>query len=145
MVKKVALCAIAMLTVGGLAHADGLDPIAIRQVGMDLVAGNFDFVQSVVKSKGDVKPLEQVGKGMARWGKTIPAVFPAGSDKGGNTKALPEIWSDQAGFQKAAADFTDATTKLSEAAKAGDADAVAADAKLIGQSCGGCHRHYRAK
>jgi cytochrome c556 len=145
MMKKVALCAVAMVALGGLAHADGVDPIAMRQVGMDLVAGNFAFVQAVVKEKGDIKPLENVGKAIARWGKTIPAVYPAGSDKGENTKALPEIWSERAGFEKAAADMTEAATKLSEAAKAGDTEGVAADAKLIGQACGGCHRHYRAK
>jgi cytochrome c556 len=150
MTSKIALYAVAVLAVGGLgqgiaARADGLDPIAIRQVGMDLANGDFAFIRAVVAAKSDVKPLEAPGKALARWGRTIPAVFPAGSEKGENTKALPEIWSDRAGFEKTASDMQEAATKLADAAKAGDAETVAAQAKLLGDACGACHRHYRAK
>lgn len=143
--RAVATLALAIAAGAGAAQADGLDPIAIRQVGMDLTNGNFAYVRAVIKEKGDVKQLKDPAKAIARWGKTIPAVFPAGSDKGENTKALPAIWSDRAGFEKAASDMADAATKLVAAATAGDADAVAADTKLLGEACGGCHRHYRAK
>ncbi|HEY1410646.1 MAG TPA: cytochrome c, partial [Rhodopila sp.] len=64
---------------------------------------------------------------------------------GHNTKALPAIWSDPAGFQKVALAASDAATKLATDAKAGDADAVAADTKLLGEQCGACHKSYRAK
>jgi cytochrome c556 len=147
---KIALYAAALLVVGGVgqvqqARADGLDPIAIRQVGMDLAGGDFAFIQSVAKAKGEAKPLEKPAQALARWAKTIPLLFPAGTDHGGNTKALPEIWSDRAGFEKAAANMGEAAAKLAETVKAGDADAVAADAKALGEACGSCHRHYRAR
>lgn len=126
------------------AHAADLDIVAVRKAGMDNAAGSFGLIRTVVAAKGDVKPLESAGKALAAWAAVIPSIFPAGSGKG-ETKALPEIWSDAAGFQKAAAALGDAGTKLATAAKAGDADSVAAAAKEIGEACGACHKGYRAK
>ncbi len=129
----------------GFAHAAGLDPIAIRQAGMSLTGSALAYIKAVVRAKGEVKPLEEPAKAIALWTAQIPAVFPPGSDKGGDTKALPAIWSDRAGFEKYASDARAAATRLAEAAKAGDADAVAVQFKALGEQCGGCHKHYRAK
>jgi cytochrome c556 len=143
--KQIVLCAALALAAMGSARADGIDPIAVRQAGMSLQAGDFAFIRSVVAAKSDVKPLEGPAKAIAKWAAVIPTVFPKGSEKGGDTKALPEVWSDTAGFQKIALALGDAATKLAVAAKAGDADEVAADAKLMGEQCGACHKTYRAK
>ncbi|HBK04301.1 MAG TPA: hypothetical protein DDZ81_00370 [Acetobacteraceae bacterium] len=150
MTKRIALCAVAVLaalTVGplGAARAEGLDPIAARQAAFSLNNGNFAFIRSVVQAKGDVKPLEVPAKAIAKWAAVIPTMFPKGSEQGGDTKALPEIWSDSAGFQKAAMRLGEAATKLATDAKAGDAAAVAADTKALGEACGACHKAFRAK
>jgi cytochrome c556 len=151
MTKRIALCAaFALAAIGasaqlGVARADGPDPIAVRQAGMSLQAGDFAFIRFVVAAKGDVKPLEAPAKAIAKWAAVIPSVFPKGTEKGGDTKALPEVWSDQAGFQKIAVSLGEAATKLATDAKAGDLDAVTADAKLLGDQCGACHKTYRAK
>jgi cytochrome c556 len=126
-------------------RAEGLDPIAVRQAGFALQGGDFAFIRSVVAAKGDVKPLEVPARAIAKWAAVIPTVFPKGSEKGGDTKALPEIWSDPAGFQKIAMALGEAATKLATDAKAGDADLVAADTKALGEQCGACHKTYRAK
>jgi cytochrome c556 len=143
--KTITLCAVIMLAGFGVARADGLDPIALRQAGMALQNGDFAFIRSVVAAKGDVKPLEVPARAIIKWAAVIPSVFPKGTETGGNTKALPEIWSDPAGFQKISLALGDAATKLAAAAKAGDADEVAADTKLMGEQCGACHKAYRAK
>ena len=147
MKRRITIFAIAALTLAGFApaYADGPDLIAVRQAAFDLNNGDFAFIRSVVAAKGDVKPLEVPAKAIARWAGVIPTMFPPGTDKGGNTKALPEIWSDTAGFQKAAMNMQAAATKLAESAKADDADAVAADTKALGDACGACHRTFRAK
>jgi cytochrome c556 len=145
MTKQIAWCAVIMLAGLGVARADGLDPITVRQAGMALQSGDFAFIRSVVAAKGDVKPLEGPAKAIAKWAAVIPSVFPKGSEKGGDTKALPEIWSDPAGFQKISLALGDAATKLAAAAKAGDAEEVASDTKLLGEQCGACHKGYRAK
>jgi cytochrome c556 len=145
MTKRIALCAIIMLAGLAAARADGLDPIAVRQAGFSLNNGDWQFIRAVVAAKSDVKPLEAPARAMAKWAAVIPTLFPKGTETGGDTKALPEIWSDPAGFQKIAMAFGEATTKLATDAKAGDTDAVAADAKLVGEQCGACHKGFRAK
>ena len=145
MKKQMALCAVIMLAAMGVARAQGLDPIAVRQAGMALQAGDFAFIRSVVAAKGDVKPLENPAKAIAKWAAVIPTVFAKGTETGHDTKALPEVWSDQAGFQKIAMSLGEAATKLAVAAKAGDADEVATDAKLLGDQCAACHKTFRAK
>ena len=145
MTKRIVLGAVMMLAGLGVAHADGLDPIAVRQAGFSLQNGDFAFIRAVVAAKGDVKPLEGPATGIAKWATVIPTLFPKGTETGGNTKALPEIWSDAAGFQKIAMALNAAATKLATDAKAGDADLVAADTKAMGEQCGACHKGYRAK
>ncbi len=143
--KRIALCVIMGLAGLGAARADELDPIALRQAVMSLQNGDFAFIRSVVAAKGDVKPLEIPAKAIAKSTTLISMLFPKGTETGGDTKALPEIWSDPAKFQKISVAANEAATKLAAAAKAGNAEEVAADAKLLGEQCGACHRAYRAK
>jgi cytochrome c556 len=142
-----ALSALATLGVASLdvARADGPDLIAVRQAAFAMNNGDFAFIRAVVAAKSDVKPLENPAKAIAMWAAVIPTVFPKGTETGGDTKALPEIWSDPAGFQKIAMALGSAATKLATDATAGDTDAVAADSKLMGEQCGACHKAYRAK
>lgn len=142
---KLAVLAVLWIGVGSIARADGYDPIETRQAGQDLLAGTFAGIRAVVTAKGDVKTLESPAQAMARWIRQFPTQFPMGSGGGHNTKALPAIWSDPAGFQKAAGDLADAATKLAELAKAGDAEAVVAQVQVVGDACGACHRRYRAR
>jgi cytochrome c556 len=147
MAKRIALYTAVALGVLGIttAQAEGPDIIAARQAAFSLNNGSFAFIRSVVKAKGDVKELEVPARAIGKWAAVIPTMFPAGTDKGDNTKALPEIWSDPAGFKKDADALGAAAMKLADAAKAGDADGVAAAAKSMGEACGACHKTYRAK
>jgi len=145
MTKKLAFLAVLMTATSGVAWGQGFDVIETRQAGQDVLAGTFAGIRAVVAAKGDVKTLETPAKAMARWAKQYATLFPPGSDKGHDTKALPAVWSDMAGFQKDANDLAEATTKLAELAKAGDAEAVAAQVKAVGDTCGACHKAYRAR
>jgi len=145
MTKKLALLTVILLATAGVARAEGPDLIEVRQAGQDLVLGTFTGIRAVVDAKGDLKKLETPAKALARWAEVYPSLFPKGTETGHNTKALPEVWSDSAGFQKAAATFSEAALKLADVAKTGDAEAVAAQVKAVGDACGACHRTYRAK
>ncbi len=145
MMKRPLLVFCATLAFSTLANAAELNVIETRQAGQDLLAGDFAGIRAVVAAKGDVKTLEGPSKAMARWIKAFAGQFPAGSDKGNNTKALPAIWSDPAGFQKDIDAMADASGKLAMLAKAGDVDGVAAQVKIVGEACGACHRAYRER
>jgi cytochrome c556 len=144
MTRKLVL-AFLTLALAGTAHAAGPDPIETRQAGQDLMAADFAGIRAVIAAKGDVKTLQKPAEALARWMKQFPSQFPPGSDTGHDTKALPAVWSDSAGFQKAADNFVDAANKLAELAKAGDADGMASQVKVVGDACGACHKTYRAR
>ncbi len=142
---KLAVLAALAMAAAGIARADDLNPIETRQAGQDLLAGTYAGIKAVVADKGDVKTLETPAKAIARWIRQFPTQFPKGTEQGHNTKALPAIWSDPEGFRKAADNLADAATRLAELAKAGDADAVAAQVKVVGEACAACHRQFRAR
>lgn len=144
MMRKSAVVVLA-LALTGVAHAADPDPITTRQAGQDLLAGDYAGIRAVVALKGDVKTLEKPAAAMARWIRQFPSQFPPGSDTGHNTKALPAVWSDPAGFQKAADNMAVASDKLAELAKAGDTAGVTAQVKVVGDACTACHKTYRAR
>ena len=145
MTRKLTVLMVLVLATAGVARAQSMDVIETRQAGQDVFAGTFTGIRAVVAAKGDVKTLENPAKYMARWIKQFPTLFPKGSEQGHNTKALPAVWSDMEGFEKIANETADASTKLAELAKAGDAAGVEAQVKVLGDACGACHRTYRAR
>jgi len=145
MKRTLALAVIASLSVAGLARAAGPDPIAVRQAGQDLLEGNFIGMTAVVAAKGNVTKLRKPAKAIARWMKVFPTEFPPGSDKGENTKAEPAIWSNHAGFVKAADKLAADAEILAGYAKAGDRAKVAAQLKVMDDDCDACHKRFVAK
>jgi len=144
-IRFAALAALACCVAGvAIAHAD-IDIIAVRQAGMSLQGAALGAVKAAVGAGVDVKNFAGAGSAMSLWAKQIPSVFPAGTDKGDDTKALPTIWSDSAGFAKSAATLGTAADKLTAAAKANDKDAFAAAFKEVADACGACHKTFRAK
>jgi cytochrome c556 len=114
--------AAALILLSGAAAAQiaPFDPIETRQAGFDQMAAIIGAMKAAVDAKESPKPLADSAKALARWGKVIPTLFPPGSDTGHNTHAKPDIWSNRAGFDTAAADFSAAAEKLADAAATGD-------------------------
>ncbi len=68
--------------------------------------------------------------------------FVAGTDKG-ETRAKPEIWTEQAKFKEGADKLQAETAKLSAAAKTGNLDSVKTAFGSVGQTCKACHDAYQ--
>lgn len=145
------------LCVSGLAATQGLraqgvaltmksdDIIATRQGGMALTGGIAEAMKAAVAAGTETKPLIEGAEAFVKWAGIYPALYPEGTQKGHDTKAKAEIWTDRAGFEKANAAFLAASEKLVIAAKSGDKVAFADAWKAESQSCGGCHRNYKEK
>jgi cytochrome c556 len=135
----------------GAAQAQSVGPvtptdiIAARQGGYDLMSALVGVMKTGVQSGADVKQYKDAADAIANWGKTIPLMFPAGTETGHETKALPAIWSDRAGFDKDAAALADAAQKLSQLAAADDKAGFAQQFQATGAACGACHRAYRQR
>ena len=145
MKKTLMVAVIGALVAGGatLALAQG-DVIKQRQENRKELAAAMRSVKGVIDSKGDVKSVVASAAKLKTLENAFDKMFPAGSDKG-DTKALPTVWSDMAGFQAASKNADAAYDKLAVAAGSGDLAAVTAAFGDTGKACGACHTKYRAK
>lgn len=132
----VALCAMA-----GAAMAQ--DIITQRRDGLKGMGRQMEAIKAVTDAGGDTRPLAERVDTMITFYRGLPAMFPAGSGTG-DTRALPTIWSDRAGFEQAAANMVTALGALRVAAASGDVAATTAAFRQAGGTCGACHRVYRA-
>jgi cytochrome c556 len=154
--RKISFAAAAMLgaafvlaPLGAATAGDGAAAITERQALMKLVGASFGSIKADIDSKdaARIKAAEGRARAIANAAGAIPTMFPKGSDsKAGKTAALDKIWSDAAGFKKAADNMGATATKLAEALKSGDAAAALAAFGEVGKDgCTGCHNTYRAK
>ncbi len=152
------LCPLLAIAVSGCATAPapvpavppqvaGLTPsqvVAARGAAFQLSAATFSGMKRVVDAGGDVKPLAFGARGLARWARTIPVMFPEGSNLA-TSRAKPLIWQERADFESKAADYASAATRLAELADAGDQAGFATQWAAVGKTCSACHDLYRAE
>ena len=133
------------------AAVDAQTVIETRQKAMKELGGHMKAINGFVeKGEGDAATVAEHATAIAETSKKIPELFPEGTSladgHGVKTAAKPEIWSDRAGFEKAAAYLGEEAGHLVEAAKGGDKQAIAAAFAELGKDgCGGCHSKFRQK
>ena len=128
----------------GLAVANPSDPIAERKrlmentkdalgpmIGMAKEEAPFDAATGMAGLATMQTTAEQAG-----------ALFPAGSETGGDTEAKSTIWTDRAGFDQAMADFAAAVTAAQQAAPQ-SVDELKPVLNGVLKTCKGCHDGYR--
>ena len=120
------------------------DVIKQRQDNRKVTAATMRSIKGVIDAKGDVKAVVASAAKLKTLEAAFVKMFPAGSDKG-ETKALPTVWSDMAGFQAASKAVDAAYDKLAVAAGSGDQAALATAFADTGKACGACHEKFRAK
>ena len=144
--KQTLLLAAALVALPIAAVAQtGLTPeqiVAARQSAYGLSAANFAQLKAQADAGVDVHTLAFPARQLARWARTLPTMFPAGTNLP-TSHALPTVWSDRAGFEAKAADYAAAATKLAELAKASDKPGFTAQFAVVGATCKACHDSYR--
>ena len=118
------------------------DFVKARQAGFHLALASLLLIKAGIARGDDVKTLALPAAAIASWGGAIPTMFPAGSDTA-DSDAMPNVWSDRAGFTAAAATMAGAARSLAALGKAGDAPGFAAQFAVLGKACGDCHTRYR--
>ena len=120
------------------------DVIKERQENRKQTAATMRAIKGIIDAKGDTKAAQAHAAKLQELELAFVKLFPAGSDKG-DTKALPTVWSDTAGFEAASKNAEAAFDKLSVAAGSGDMAALTAAFTDAGKACGACHEKFRAK
>jgi cytochrome c556 len=114
-----------------------------RQENRKQAGAAMRAIKGIIDAKGPTAgAVEQAAK-LKTLEIAFVKMFPAGSDK--DTKALPVVWTDWAGFQAASKNAEAAFDKLATAAGSGDQAALAAAFADAGKACGACHDKFRAK
>ena len=137
--------AVTAIAVGVTVVAAQSDPIAARKQHMKDLGAQTKTGAGM--AKGEI-PYDQ-GKAQAifaayvKAGAEIPALFPETSKTGGDTAALPAVWTNQADF-KARSDKFVVDAKAAQA-NVKDLDSFKETFSSITKNCGGCHETYRAK
>lgn len=120
------------------------DAIKYRQSALTVMAAHFGRVAGMANGRipFDAKAAADNASIAEAMSKLPWAAFVEGSDKG-NTKAKPEIWSDNAKFKEASEKMQGEMTKLAAAARTGNIDAIKTAAGATGGACKGCHDAFR--
>ena len=71
--------------------------------------------------------------------------FVPGTENVGNTRARPEVWTDNAKFKELAAKIGVETEKLAQLAAAGDEAGFKKQFGVVGGTCKACHDDFQKK
>jgi cytochrome c556 len=120
------------------------DPIAQRKELMKSNGGHAKAMTQMVKGE---QPFDaaKANQAFTAWGENaakIPALFSSAPPPGADTRALPKIWTDKAGFDKATAAFKKAVDDGKTKTKS--VDELKASMPAVSKACGDCHEGYRA-
>lgn len=123
------------------------DAIKYRQSALSVMGTHFGRVGAMASGRApyDAKVAADNAEIVAAMSKLPWAGFGAGTDKGGNTKAKPEIWTEQAKFKEYNDKLQAETAKLAAASKTGNLDSLKTAFAATADTCKACHDAFRNK
>lgn len=122
------------------------DAIKYRQSALFVMSQHFGRVGAMANGRVpfDAKVAAENAEIVAEIAQLPWAAFGPGTDKG-NTKAKPEIWTEQAKFKEHSDKLVAETTKLAAAAKTGNIDTLKTAFGSAAGSCKACHDAFRSQ
>ncbi len=139
-----AAAALAALPASAQSFQKPEDAIKYRKSAFTVLAAHFGTLGAMANGRMpyDAQVAARSGDVVAI-AATLPwAGFGPGTDKG-DTRAKPEIWSEQAKFKEGADKMQAELTKLAAAAKTGSVDNLKASFGAAAGTCKACHDAYR--
>ncbi len=123
------------------------DAIKYRQSALSVMGTHFGRIGAMANGRVpyDAKVAADNAELVAALSKLPWAGFTPGTESGGNTKAKPEIWTEQAKFKDNSDKFQAETARLAVASKTGSLDTLKTAFAATADSCKTCHDAYRAK
>ncbi len=123
------------------------DAINYRQSALFIMGQHFGRIGAMVNDKApfDAAKAKESANVVSTVGKLPWAAFVAGSEKGGDTKAKPEVWEDPGKFSAAQDRLQVALPKLAAAAETGDKGKIKEAFTEAAGACKNCHDSFRAK
>jgi cytochrome c556 len=141
----VAVAAIGMCVVVGsvAAHDHATGVVKERMDAMERMAKAMKAIAQNIKASRNLASIKNEAQTVHDLAEKITPLFPAGST-GHPSGAKPIIWKQWPDFEAKARALASESQKLA-AVDAVDSKSLAAQARAVSQTCGGCHELYRQK
>lgn len=141
----IAATLVAMAAPASAQFAKPEDAIKYRQSALSVMGTHFGRLGAMANGRVpfDAKVAAENADIVAEMAKLPWAAFGAGTDKGGNTRAKPEIWTDTAKFKESSDKLVAESTKLAAAAKTGNLDSLKTAFTATAGTCKACHDAFR--
>jgi cytochrome c556 len=138
---------VSLSTPASAQFAKAEDAIKYRQSAMFIQNQHMGRLGAMVSGKApfDAKVAAENAEVVAEISKLPWVGFMPGTDKGGNTKAKPEIWTDQAKFKETSDKLMAESAKLSASAKTGNLETLKTAFNATADTCKSCHDNFRNK
>ncbi len=139
------LIVVAGALVLGITAAAAQDPIAARKALMKATGQQAGAGGAMIRGEApfDLAKAKAIFTAFEETASKAPGLFPDNSKEGGETAALPAIWTNKADFDARLAKL--GTDAKSAGASVTDLASFKAAFGGIGKDCGGCHELYRVK
>jgi len=123
------------------------DAIKYRQSALFVMGTHFGRIGAMASGKApyDARVALENAEIVDHMARLPWAGFVPGSDKVGNTKAKPDIWTEQAKFKDHNEKLMAETPKLVAAAKTNNLDNLKAAFQSTAGTCKACHDDFRNK
>ena len=123
------------------------DAVKYRQSAFSVMGTHFGRLGAMANGKVpfDAKVAAENAELVAVMAKLPWAGFSPGTDKDARSKAMSEVWTEQAKFKEHAEKLEAESVKLAAAAKTGNLDNLKTAFGATAGTCKACHDSFRAK
>jgi len=143
--KNIAVISTLAMAMAATAIGGGHSPIEQRQAAMKAVGGQMRTLGGMAQGKvayDDFAALSAL-EIMRDAAMTARPLFPAGTETGNETRAMPEIWADGSDFDAIMGQFI-ASLDTAIAAEPADLASYRPLFGAVAGTCKSCHEKYRA-
>ena len=148
--NRIVLSLVTFVALVGTAAAQSSNPaqtvIRARQASYKQMGAAMKSIVEQSRSDTPSRPmLLQSTERILYFSRRISRWFPRGSgpETGIPTHARPEIWTDRAGFTRAAAGLEAAARRFGVIAQRGEPAAIRAAVPMVANACRACHDRFR--
>ena len=123
------------------------DAVKYRQAALTVLGHHMGRINTQLKSATPNMQVIQTSAGVVESMSTLPwdAFGHATEFVAIKSRALPELFKNEAKVKELAEKMQEEATKLNSVAKTGDAKAVRTQFGVLAKSCDNCHDDFRAK